>query len=220
MSSWSSDDELFSLVSDRLYTAVLGDILDRLDHRHQFLPPQVRQLKPYGVVVGRAMPVLEADVFDFSDPFGKMFEALDDLKSGEIYVAAGGSRSYAFFGELMSVAAAARGAKGAVLHGYHRDTAALAAADFPVYSMGGYGQDQGVRGRVLDYRTAIEIAGVRVSPGDLVVADSDGVLVVPRDVEATVVSEALGKVGTEAAVREALGAGMSVKAAFDRFKVM
>jgi len=220
VSSWSSDDELFSLVSGRLYTAVLGDILDRLGHRHQFLPPQVRQLKAYGVVVGRAMPVLEADVFDFSDPFGKMFEALDDLKSGEIYVAAGGSRTYAFFGELMSIAAAARGAKGAVLHGYHRDTAALAAGDFPVYSMGGYGQDQGVRGRVLDYRTAIEIAGVTVSPGDLIVADSDGVLVVPRDAEATVVSEALGKVGTESDVREALSAGMSVKAAFDRFKVM
>src|SRR5690606_27910195 len=97
---------------------------------------------------------------------------------------------------------------------------ALAAGHFPIFSMGGYGQDQGVRGRVLDYRTAIEIAGVKVRPGDLIVADSDGVLVIPHEVEATVVSEALGKVGTESDVREALGAGMSVKAAFDRFKVM
>lgn len=220
MSSWSSDDELFSLVSGRLHTAVLGDILDTLGQRHRFLPPDVRQLKPYGVVVGRALPVLEADVFDYSEPFGKMFDALDDLGPGEIYVAAGGSRTYAFFGELMSVAAAARGARGAVLHGYHRDTAALLESDFPVFSLGGYGQDQGVRGRVIDYRVGIEIAGVTVDPGDLVVGDADGVIVVPRALEAAVVSEALAKVGTESDVREALTSGMSVRSAFDRFKVM
>lgn len=220
MSSWSSDDELFSLVSDRLYTAVIGDVLDRLGHRHSFLPPEVRQLKPYGVVVGRAMPVLEADVYDYSQPFGRMFAALDDLRPGEVYVAAGGSRRYAFFGELMSIAAAARGARGAVLHGYHRDTRALLAGDFPVFSMGGYGQDQGVRGRVIEYRVAIEVSGVTVEPGDLVVGDADGVVVVPRALEATVVDEALAKVGTESDVREALMAGTSARSAFDRFKVM
>jgi 4-hydroxy-4-methyl-2-oxoglutarate aldolase len=217
---WASDDELFTLVRERLFSAVLGDILDRLGHLHQFLPPQVRALKPYGTVVGRAMPVLEADVFDDSQPFGKMFDALDDLRPGDIYLAAGGSRNYAFFGELMSVAATAKGANGAILHGYHRDSDALAAGTFPIYSLGAFGQDQCVRGRVLEYRTGLEVAGVTIEPGDLVVADSDGVLIVPRRVETEVVQEALAKVSVETDVREALRSGMSARAAFQRFGVL
>lgn len=217
---WSSDEELFNLVHERLSSSVLGDILDQLGHLHQFLPQQMRPLKRYGVVVGRAMPVLEADVYNYSEPFGKMFEALDDLRAGEIYLAAGGSRNYAFFGELMAVAASARGARGAVLHGYHRDSDMLEASDFPVYSLGAFGQDQGVRGRVIEYRSAIEIGAVTVEPGDLVVADSDGVLIVPRQIEAQAVSEALAKVSIESDVREALRSGMSAASVFQRFGVL
>jgi regulator of RNase E activity RraA len=217
---WSTEDELFALVQGKLFSAVIGDVLDKLGHRHQFLPPEIRPLRHYGVVVGRAMPVLEADVFDYREPFGKMFEALDDLRNGEIYLAAGGSRSYAFFGELMSVAAAARGASGAILYGFHRDSDGLKASELPVFSIGAYGQDQGVRGRVIDYRVGIEIAGVTIEPGDLMVADNDGVVVVPRRVEAEVLHEALAKTSLESNVRQALLAGMSVREAFDRFGAM
>lgn len=217
---WTSDEDLFGLIESRLSSSIIGDILDRLGHRHQFLPQSVRPLKRYGVVTGRAMPVLEADVYDYSEPFGKMFEALDDLKVGEIYLASGGSCNYAFFGELMAVAARARGARGAVLHGYHRDTDMLEATEFPVYSIGAYGQDQGVRGRVIEYRTTIEVGPVTVQPGDLVVADSDGVLIVPQQVETEAVTEALEKVSIESNVREALRAGATTKDVFQRFGVL
>ncbi|MEX2542888.1 MAG: RraA family protein [Trueperaceae bacterium] len=218
--TWSTDDELFPLVRDRLFSAVLGDVLDRLGYRHQFLPPDVRPLMSYGTVVGRAMPVLEADVFDDHQAFGKMFEALDDLREGDIYLASGGSRSYAFFGELMAVAASARGAHGAVLYGFHRDSDALRSGGFPVYSVGAYAQDQAVRGRVIEYRTTIEIGRATVEPGDLVVADSDGVLIVPQRIEAEVVREALAKVTIETDVRQALRSGMSISEAFVKFGVM
>jgi 4-hydroxy-4-methyl-2-oxoglutarate aldolase len=217
---WCTDEELFALVRGKLFSAVVGDILDKLGHRHQFLPSEIRPLRNYGVVVGRAMPVLEADVFDYRQPFGKMFEALDDLRAGEIYLAAGGSRRYAFFGELMSVAASARGASGAILYGFHRDSGGLLQSELPVFSIGAYGQDQGVRGRVIDYREAIEIEGVSIEPGDLMVADNDGVVVVPRRVEAEVVREALAKTSIESDVRQALLSGMSVREAFDRFGAM
>lgn len=220
-SSWSSDEELFSLVRRRLCSAVVGDILDTLGHRHRFLPPSIRPLHARTeVLVGRAMPVLEADVADGREPFGRMFEALDELRPGEIYLAAGGNGHYAFFGELMAVAATARGAAGAVLCGYHRDSAALLAGDFPVYSKGAYAQDQGVRGRVIDFRTTVEIGAVRVDPGDLVVADVDGVVVVPAAMEREVVDGALEKVSLESHVRDALRTGMSVREAFERFGVM
>ena len=120
----------------------------------------------------------------------------------------------------MSVAATAHGANGAVLYGYHRDSDALAAGRFPIYSLGGFGQDQNVRGRVLDYRTTIEVGLVTVRPGDLVVADSDGVLIVPQDSETQTVTEAVAKVSVETDVREALRSGMSVRKAFERFGAM
>ena len=88
---WQNDEELMALIRAELYTAVIGDILDGHDYTNQFVPPEIQALGPRHVLVGRAMPVLEADVFDTKDPYGLMFAALDDLKPGEIYVATGGS---------------------------------------------------------------------------------------------------------------------------------
>lgn len=217
---WRSDADLFSLVETELFSAVVGDSLDRQGYRHQFLPSRIRGLRDYGVVVGRAMPVLEADVFDDREPFGRMFEALDGLEPGEIYLAAGGSPRYALFGGLMSVAARARGARGAVLCGFHRDTREVLQNGFPVFSYGAYAQDQQVRGRVIDYAVPIEIDGVVVKPRDLVIADLDGVVVVPTEAEDAVMQAALEKVRTESTVRKALEAGMLAKDAFDRFGVL
>ena len=218
--TWNSDDDLFQLVRVELTTAVIGDVLDAHGRRHQFLPPALRALRDGDQMVGRAMTVLEADVFDDSDPFGRMFDALDDLRTGDVYLAAGGSATYAFFGELMATAARARGANGAVLCGYHRDTHALRQQELPVFSYGAYAQDQGPRGRVLGYRVPLEVEGVRIEPGDLVVADLDGVLIVPRELETTVIPAALEKARTESKVREALRSGMLAKEAFDVFGVM
>ena len=90
MDLWKSDDELFSLVRRDLFTCVVGDVMDKLELQHQFLPPQIRPLRADMVVVGRAMPVLAVDVFAekvtgtanqlMAKPFGLMLEALDDLK--------------------------------------------------------------------------------------------------------------------------------------------
>ena len=105
---WKDDAELFELMRTKLYTAIVGDILDVLGRHHQFFPQQCRPLRPDMVVAGRAMTVLEADVFHEPDPpFGLMLEALDSLRPHEVYVAAGASPRYALWGELMSTAAPA-----------------------------------------------------------------------------------------------------------------
>ena len=87
---WSNDDALFALARRELFTAVVGDIMDKLGAQRQFLPPQIRPLRADMVTIGRAMTVLEADVFAdrpatghnalLKKPFGLMLEALDDLK--------------------------------------------------------------------------------------------------------------------------------------------
>src|SRR3982074_763308 len=93
---WNSDDELFAIVQRELFTCVVGDVMDKLDLQHQFLPPQIQPLREDMVVIGRAMPVLAVDVFTeriagsanklMDKSFGLMLEALDDLKHNEIYV--------------------------------------------------------------------------------------------------------------------------------------
>jgi regulator of RNase E activity RraA len=211
--------ETIERIKKELFTAVVGDVLFSLGYRRQFLPPRITPLHPETVLVGRAMPVLEADSFDSTKAFGMMFEALDDLKPGEIYLVTGGSPCYALWGELMSTAARHRGAAGAILDGYVRDTKGIIALNFPVFAAGSYAQDQRGRGRVIDYRCPVEIEGVQINPGDLLFGDVDGVVVIPAVVEAEVVEKSLEKVHTENELRKAIEAGMLATEAFAKYVV-
>jgi 4-hydroxy-4-methyl-2-oxoglutarate aldolase len=225
-----SDKELFDILRDELFTAVTGDVLDVMGHRRQFLPAGISPLRPEMKLVGRAMPVLEADIFSdgapaakgplANKPFGLMMEALDDLKEGEIYIASGSSFRYALWGGLMSTRATHLKAAGAVLDGYVRDSAEIENLGFTVFSRGLYAQDQGVRGKVIDFRCAIEIEGIRVEPGDLLFGDREGVLVIPKAAEQEAVERALDKVRTENKVATAIKSGMGAVEAFETFGVM
>ncbi len=223
------DHELFELIRSNLFTAVVGDILDVLGYQHQFLSPGIMPLQKHMRVIGRAMPVLEADVFAVkaetagplaAKPFGLLFEALDDLRKDEIYIATGSSLRYALWGGLMTTRAMHLQAAGAVLDGYVRDTNEIEALAFPVFCRGSYAQDQGPRGKVIDYRCSIELDGVRINPGDLLFGDREGVLVIPRAVEQEVVAKASEKVRTENKVAIAIRNGMSTVEAFATFGVM
>jgi regulator of RNase E activity RraA len=225
-----SDEELYGTVRRDLFTAVVGDVMDTMGLLRQFLPPHIKPLHDDMVVIGRAMTVLEADVFteshdpsgtDFmSEPFGLMFQALDDLEPGEVYICAGASPRYALWGELMSTRAIKLGATGAVVDGYHRDTHGILELGFPTFSYGGYAQDQAPRGKVIDFRVPLEIGGVRVMPGDTVFGDLDGVCVIPRAAEEEVFRKALEKVQKEDLVERAIEDGMSAQEAFKKFGVM
>jgi regulator of RNase E activity RraA len=221
--------ELFRLIRDELFVAAVGDVLDTMGYQHQFLPAGIAPLEKSMRIVGRAMPVLEADVINDGSrsagplsgkPFGLMLEALDDLKEGEIYIATGASLRYALWGGLMSTRARHLKAAGAILDGYVRDADEIERLQFNVFCRGTYAQDQGVRGQVIDYRCTIEIEGVRIAPGDLLFGDREGVLVIPRAVEAEAVAKALDKVRTENKVADAIRRGMSACEALETFGVM
>jgi regulator of RNase E activity RraA len=227
---WGSDEELFDTLRRDLFTAVVGDVMDTMGLLRQFLPPQIKPLRDDMVVTGRAMTVLEADVFadshgasatgSISEPFGLMFRALDDLKAGEVYICGGASPEYALWGELMSTRAIKLGAAGAVVDGYHRDTRGILRLGFPTFSYGGYAQDQAPRGKVIDFRVPLEIGGIRVMPKDIVFGDLDGVCVIPRAAEEEVFRRALEKVQKENLVGRAIEGGMSAQEAFKKFGVM
>ena len=230
MKLWFSDEELTALVRRELFTAVVGDVMDKFNLRRQFLPPQLRPLRDDMVVFGRAMPVLEADVFTdngagsanpvMAQPFGLMLSALDDLKPGEVYICAGGSPTYALWGELMSTRAMVLKSAGAVLNGYSRDTRGILQLNFPTFSYGSYAQDQGPRGKVIDFRVPIEIGQARVNPGDWVFGDVDGVCVIPREAEADTFTKAIEKARGEKLVQKAIEGGMSTVEAFAKFGIM
>lgn len=229
MSEWTADADLFALARAELYTAVVGDIMDKLGLLRQFLPPQIQPLRDDFVLIGRAMTVLEADVTGereghanplMSKPFGLMLEALDDLKPHEVYLCSGASPRYALWGELMSTRAQKLGAAGAVVDGYARDTRGILALNFPTFAYGRYAQDQGPRGKVLDFRVPLEIGGVLVQPGDIVFGDWDGVCIVPRAAEGEVFRRALEKARGEKRVQKAIQEGMSASEAFAKFGIM
>ncbi len=215
------DPDRFALVDSALYTAVIGDVCDEIGLVHQFLPPEVRALQPGMRLSGRAMPVLLADVYGRPGrPFGRLTEALDALRPGDVYVTRRGEQHCAAWGEIMTTAARSRGARGAVVDSFHRDTPKVLEQDFPVFSRGSYGQDSGARSVVCDYGVVIEVGAVTISPGDLVVGDVDGVLVVPAGVELEVLERALAKVAAEDVVRRAIEGGMSASDAWAAYGVL
>lgn len=216
-----TDADLFDLFRSELYTPVVGDILDTLGLYHQFLPQPVQPALTAMKLIGRAMPVLMIDVYGEQDqPFGRLTEALDQLEPGDIYLASGGAMRCAYWGEILTATARTRGANGAVINGYHRDTPQMLEQDWPVFSRGRFAQDSGVRTKVVDYRCRIEVGPVTVQPGDLVFGDLDGVLVIPRAYEAEVVEKALEKARGEKLVRKEIEGGMSSTAAFAKYGIL
>jgi regulator of RNase E activity RraA len=230
MPPWKSDEELFEVAQKELFTCVVGDTLDKQNLLHQYLPPQIQPLSRDMVLIGRAMPVLSGDVFQekiegsanelSAKPFGLMLEAVDDLNQNEIYVNTGSSPRNALWGALMSVRARKRGARGAVLNGYVRDTKAILAMEYPTFGFGSYGQDSAPRYKVHDFRIPIEISGVLIRPGDILFGDIDGVVVIPSEVETETFSLALDKMRGERSVRRELEEGSSAVAVFKKHGIM
>lgn len=227
---WKNDEELFALAKNELFVALVGDVLDKLDYLNQFLSPKIKPLCPNMVLIGRAMPVVEADVYGeivangqnpiLAKPFGIMFEALDSLKPNDVYICSGASHAYALWGGLMSIRAEKLNAAGAVVNGFSRDTNEILSLEFPTFSAGTYAQDQGVRGKVIDYNVPIIFDGVKINPGDIIYGDRDGVLVVPQEVEKAAFEGAFEKARGEKLVKKALEEGMSTVEAFHKFGIM
>ncbi len=228
MKLWKNDEHLFEIIRKELFTALVGDILDKLGYVKQFLPPEIRPLDPGMVLAGRSMPVVEADIdselalsSQLADkPFGIMFEALDSLKPNQVYICSGASPAYALWGGLMSIRAMHVGAAGTVLNGYSRDTNEILHLSFPTFSMGGYAQDQAPRGKVVDFNTSIRFGDVTVKPGDIVFGDRDGVVIIPSEVEKETLEGALEKARGEQRVKRSLLEGMSTVEAFAKYGIM
>jgi 4-hydroxy-4-methyl-2-oxoglutarate aldolase len=212
----------YEQLTNKLYSAVISDILDEMGHRNQTMSTELRPLSGDMVLAGRAKTVLASDVGRIpQEPYRKQIEALDSMQEGEIFVASvGGSDRSAFFGELMATAAWKKGGRGAIVHGLVRDAKQIIRMGFPLFCSGFRPTDSLGRNEVFEYDTTIECGGVIVKPGDLIFGDIDGIVVVPSDIEDQVIARALEKSSQENTVRDAISNGMSVKDAFFKYGVL
>jgi regulator of RNase E activity RraA len=209
---------------EKLFSAVLSDALDAVGEMHQAFPHTVRPLNPDLVMIGRARTAIYREVVHVPEghnPYALEIELVDSLKPGEVAVmACGGSSRIAPWGGLLSTAAKVRGAAGCVTDGFVRDIKTIAALGFPVYHAGIAPLDSKGRGEIVAIDQPVRCGGVLVSTGDLVFGDADGVVVVPRRLEAQVIEAALNKVNSEDSTTEALMRGESLAEVFARFKVL
>jgi regulator of RNase E activity RraA len=211
-------------VREKLFASLLSDVLDALGHMHQALPPSIRPLDEGSVMVGRARTALFMDVYQVrpdENPYEQEIALIDSLRPGEIPVfACGKSGRIAPWGELLSTASKVRGAAGALMDGLVRDIRAIRAMGFPVFH-GGIGPlDSKGRGKIMALDVPVECAGVRVCPGDLVFGDADGVVVVPRAIEAEVLAAAFEKLKGEHSTLADLRLGMKLGEVFAKYGVL
>lgn len=211
-----------AMMREVLYSAVVCDALDAHGLPRQSPRVPLRPLTTSGLLIGRCKTTLWADMAHPDPrPYELELQAVDTCRPDDVLIAAaGGSMRSGLWGELLSTAARRSGCVGAIVDGAVRDTAKMEAMGFPVWARGTCLYDSKDRNRVIDVDVPVEIDGVRFAPGDLVVADRDGIVVVPQAVEAAVIRHAWDKFHAENTVRDAIAAGMSATAAFNKFGVL
>ncbi len=206
----------------RLSAAVVSDILDDPGHRDHALDPAIRPLSRGEVIAGPASPFLVTGVCQIpEEPCTGEIAALDGIRPAEvILVAAAGPARAACRGELFSVAARARGARGTLIDGYCRDARPVTALGYPVRSRGTLPLDCNGRTAVTAWRQPAVTGGLQVRPGDLVAADDDGAVAIPAGLTGQTIRRALAKAAREHGLRDTPEAGSTLRAAYDRFGVL
>ena len=222
MVNFINEQEMFDTIRDKLKAAVISDILDRLGAREQAMRADIRPVYQGAIVVGRAYTVLTANIFQvIDDPYKGEIEAVDSLKSNDIMVVCTNrSTRTCFWGELLSTAARARGARGIVIDGYTRDVAQIIAMQFPTFAAGMSVVDSAGRSIVVDHGCPVNCGDVLVNTGDIVFGDIDGVVVIPKELEKEVIPLALEKVGKEDLTRNELLKGAMLKDVYDKYGVL
>lgn len=222
MSAPMPSEITLTMMRESLYSAVVSDALDGLGFRHQSPRVPLRPLTVTGLMVGRCKTTLWADMFHVDPkPYELELRAVDSCQPDDVVIAAaGGSVHSALWGELLSTASRNTGCVGAIVDGAVRDVRKMREMNYAVYARAVNVYDSLNRQRVIDLDVPVEIAGVRFSPGDLVFADEDGVVVVPREVEREAIGRAWEKVHAENQVRDAIRGGLKATEAFARYGIL
>jgi len=226
MADHKDEKKLFEYVKSNIYVAAICDILDSLGYRNQAMHQRLRPLLPdieECGFIGRARTFrwMETDYVVEENPYGLEIEAMDSLGTGDVAVHStdfGGTN--APWGELMSTLAKRKGVAGCVCDSQIRDCVKIIKMGFPVYYAGIRPLDSKGRAIVQAYDVPVRCGDVLVNPGDVVYADFDGIVVIPRSVEDEVFRLAAEKVNNESLSRKELLAGKSLREVYDKYKAL
>jgi regulator of RNase E activity RraA len=199
---------------------VVADVLDKLGYRSQVMRAEVRPLFPQAKSAGFALTVQTVPAREITPaaPYAGELAAVDALQKNDVMVVS--HSDWSFWGELLSTAARYRGCTGIVIDGFTRDTRPIIEMGFPVFCRGIHSADSMGRLDVSAHNVPIQCAGVMVDPGDLVLADYDGVVVIPHAVAEVALQRAEEKVSGENVVRKALEGGMTTAEAFKKYGIL
>lgn len=202
-----------------LYTGAVTDVLDKMGVLSQTLPPELLPLQegmrlagPAYTIEGRPMPGN-----DYDTSIRKILSMLGSVPGDHVAVYQTNDRSAAHLGELSVTSLKARGCRGAVIDGGCRDVDYILKEEFPVFCRYTTPQDCVVRWDLVRENAPVTVGGVRISPGDYIVADHDGIVVVPAEVCDAVLAGAEEKVATENDIRDAVRGGALPLEAYDRY---
>lgn len=222
--NFAGDAERFAWIREHLYVPAVCDVLDGLGARDRAMHQRLRPLDPdHCVIVGRARTFrwMDTDYLPEKDPYGLEIAAMDALGAGDVAVhSTDPAGTNAPWGELMSTVAKRNGATGCICDSNIRDCRKIMAMEFPVFYAGIRPLDSLGRGRVMAYDVPVRCGGVLVAPGELVFADFDGVVVIPRALEDETLALAHEKVTKENHSRRDLLRGDTLRAVFDRYGVL
>lgn len=210
------------MMRKKLYSAVVSDALDGLGYMRQSPRVQLPPVTGCPLLIGRCKTTLwVAMAHEDPRPYELELRAVDNCKPDDVQIAAaGGSTRSGIWGELLSTAARNSGCIGAIVDGCVRDVDKMTTMGFPVFARGTCVYDSLNRQRVVDVDVTVEIDGVAFHPGDLVIADRDGVVVVPRDIETEAIGRAWDKVHAENVTRDAIKNGMKATAVYEKYGVL
>ena len=194
----------------RMCCGIVSDVLDLLGYYDCMLSASFRANFHSAKAWGKARTIQLGTLNSGDDPnsIHGGLPLLDALKPGDLVVVAGGSSEYAYWGELMSTAAQARGAVGTVVDGLSRDYASVIDMNYPVFAKGCYGRDIKGRGKIVAIDVPVVVDGIQIVPGQWVFADIDGVAVIPLSIEAEFEDTMSRQLEVEAQVKRSILDGM------------
>lgn len=220
---FKSESELFSYMETNAYAAVFSDIMDEMGYHFQVVSPntKIHPLKKNFVVTGRAVTLLNENDGNKNEPYSSVIKCIDTLPPDSVIVTTGADNFVTgIMGELTATALRAKKGRGAIVNGYTRDARKLINMEFPTFAWGASPIDTTGRVRVADYNIPIIIGGVKIFPGDLIFADLDGIVIIPKDLEAGVIKEVIKRINTEDVVRKELAEGKTMSEVWEKYHVL
>jgi len=221
--NFEKEIDLFEYLEKHSYAGVFSDVMDEMGYRKQVVSPDagIKSLTHHYVAIGRAVTLLNSPDNNENDPYDLVIRYIDAMSPGTILVTTGTEHlETGIMGELTATALRIRGCRGAIVNGYTRDARKLMEMDYPTFAWGASPIDTTGRARVVETNISVTIGGITILPGNIVFADMDGIIVIPKAIEKEVVQRVIERISTENTVRKELGEGKKMAEVWSKYGVL